>query len=103
MDAPYAATPDVHVLPSHLPLPGLGVLPINAYVLHAEQPVLVDTGLAVEGDAFVEALQSVIDPATLRWVWLTHDDADHTGNLQRVLELAPQARLVCHALSAMRM
>ena len=103
MDFPYAAATDVHVLPTTIPIPGLGVLPINAYVLHAEQPVLVDTGLGVDGDAFIDALASVIDPATLRWVWLTHDDADHTGNIQRVLDLAPNARLVCHGLAAMRM
>jgi glyoxylase-like metal-dependent hydrolase (beta-lactamase superfamily II) len=103
METPYQATPDIHVLPSPLPLPGLGVLPINAYVLHAEEPVLVDTGLGVDGDDFIDALSSVIDPATLRWVWLTHDDADHTGNIQRVFDLAPNARLVCHGLAALRM
>ena len=103
MDAPYRAGTDVHVLPTHLPLPGVGVLPINAYVLHAEEPVLVDTGLAADGDQFIEALTSVIDPAALRWVWLTHDDADHTGNIQRVFDLAPRARLVTHAFSALRM
>jgi flavorubredoxin len=103
MDYPYAAGTDVHVLPTTIPIPGVGVLPVNAYVVHAEQPVLVDAGLGIDGDAFIDALASVIDPATLRWVWLTHDDADHTGNLQRVLELAPNAQLVCHGLAAMRM
>lgn len=103
MDAPYQATPDVHVLPTQVSLPGVGVLPVNAYVLLAEEPVLIDTGLGVDGDEFVDALTSVIDPARLRWVWLTHDDADHTGSIQRVLELAPHARLVTHALSALRM
>lgn len=103
MDAPYQAAPDVHVLPTHLPLPGMGFLPINAYVLHAEEPVLVDTGLGSDGDQFIDALTSVIDPAKLRWVWLTHDDADHTGNIQRVFEMAPRARLVTHGFSALRM
>lgn len=103
MDTPYAASNDVHVLPTHLPIPGAGVLPINGFVLHAEQPVLVDTGLGVESDEFIEALSSVIDPASLRWIWLTHDDADHTGSVQRVMEQAPRARLVCHGLTAMRM
>jgi len=103
MDAPYQAAPDVHVLPTNLSIPGLGVLPINAYVLHAEQPVLIDTGMRSDGEAFVDALTSVVDPKALRWVWLTHDDADHTGNIERVFELAPQARLVTHAFAALRM
>jgi len=103
MDPPYQAAPDVHVLPNNLPIPGVGVLPINAYVLLAQEPVLIDTGLASDGDQFIDALTSIVDPAALRWVWLTHDDADHTGNIRRVFELAPQARLVTHAFSALRM
>jgi hypothetical protein len=103
MDAPYAAGPDVHVLPATVPLPGVGVLPVNAYVLHAEEPVLIDAGMAADGERFVDALASIIDPAALRWVWLTHDDADHTGSIQRVLELAPHAKLVTHGMSALRM
>jgi hypothetical protein len=103
MDAPYAAGPDVHVLPATVPLPGVGVLPVNAYVLHAQEPVLIDGGMAADGEQFVDALASIIDPAALRWVWLTHDDADHTGSIQRVLELAPNATLVTHGMSALRM
>lgn len=103
MDAPYQAGPDVHVLPTTVPLPGVGVLPVNAYVLLAEEPVLVDAGMGADGEQFVDALSSIIDPGALRWVWLTHDDADHTGSIQRVLELAPHARLVTHAMSALRM
>lgn len=103
MDNPYQATPDVHVLPTNLPIPGVGVLPINAYVLLAQEPVLIDTGIGVDGDQFIDALSSIVDPAALRWVWLTHDDADHTGNIQRVFALAPQARLVTNAFNAMRM
>ncbi len=48
MDNPYQAAPDVHVLPTNLPLPGAGlVLPVNAYVLLSEEPVLVDGGLGM--------------------------------------------------------
>jgi glyoxylase-like metal-dependent hydrolase (beta-lactamase superfamily II) len=104
MDAPYQAAPDVHVLPTNLPIPGAGVvLPINAYVLTAEEPVLIDSGIGMDSDDFLDALSSIIDPSALRWVWLTHDDADHTGSIQRVLEAAPLARLVTHALCAFRM
>ena len=103
MEAPYQAAPDVHVLPTNLALPGLGVLPVNAYVLLAEEPVLIDAGIGLESDEFLDALSSILDPRTLRWIWLTHDDADHTGSLQRVLDMAPSARLVTHAFSALRM
>ena len=103
MDALYQAAPDVHVFPVNLPLPGVGVLPINAYLLMAEEPVLIDTGIGVDGDDFLAALSSLVDLRELKWVWLTHDDADHTGSVQRVMEAAPNATLVTHAFSALRM
>lgn len=103
MDAAYRPTEDVHVLPTCLVVPGVGNLIINSYVLLAVEPVLVDAGIAADGDAFIDALSSVLDPAELRWIWLTHDDTDHTGNLERVMQLAPAARLVTHGLGALRM
>jgi glyoxylase-like metal-dependent hydrolase (beta-lactamase superfamily II) len=66
----------------------------------AAQPVLVDTGMAPSREAFLAALGEVVDPADLRWIWLTHPDRDHTGSLYELLELAPQARLVTTFLGA---
>jgi len=94
---------DVTVLPTHLDIPGVGTLIVNSYVLHAQQPVLIDTGLAFDGPDFMAALSAAVDLADLRWIWLTHDDADHTGNIQQVMDLAPQARLATHGIAAIRM
>src|SRR5690606_630028 len=65
--------------------------------------VLVDTGLAVLGGRFMSALEQAIDPASLRWIWITHPDADHVGNLGTILERAPRARVVAsrHVLRRM--
>ncbi len=37
---------------------------------------------------------SLVDPADVRWIFLSHDDADHTGNLIPVLEACRNAVLV---------
>lgn len=103
MDKPYQPMPGIEVLPAHFPVPGAGFLPVNAFVIKAKDPVLVDTGMGMDGEEFMKALESVIDPRELKWVWLTHDDADHTGNLQRVLEAAPNARLAAYSLAVLRM
>ena len=94
MEAPYRAAGDVHVLPSSEAAPGFGVLPVNAFLIRDHQPVLIATGLATEGDDFLSTLWSLVEPDQLSWVFLTHDDRDHAGNLLQVLEAAPQARLV---------
>ena len=80
--------------PTPHPFPASGFLPVNAYVLHAEQPVLVDTGLPASRADFLEALWNQIEPADLRWIYLTHPDRDHTGSLMEVLQAAPAARVV---------
>lgn len=85
---------DVSVLSDCAEVPGLGFLPVNAFVLHAEQPVVIDTGLSTVDRDFVTTLADVIDPVDVRWVWLTHPDRDHTGGLWALLDAAPRARLV---------
>jgi len=92
--------PHTVALESYAELPGLGLLPVNAYLLQAREPVLVDTGMAVLRDEFMQALRSLIDPTTLRWIWITHADADHIGGLRAVLEAAPNARIVTNYLGA---
>jgi flavorubredoxin len=94
MFEPYQVAPDIHVLPSYFPLPGLGILPVNAFVIKATQPVLVDTGLVPLTEEFMEKLSSVMNPEDLRWLWLTHTDQDHIGSLQQVLERAPNLRVI---------
>ncbi len=89
---------DTDLLPAWMPVPGFGVLPVNSYVVHAEQPVLIDTGLAALREGFVTGLRAALDPAALRWIWITHADADHVGNLSAVLAAAPQARVVTNYL-----
>ena len=103
MDKPHLVMPDIAILPAHFPVPGVGYLPINAFVIKATEPVLVDTGTGIESEEFINALRSIIDPQDLKWVWLTHDDADHTGSIQKVLEAAPSARLAANSLAVLRM
>lgn len=94
MCEPYQAAPDVDVLPAYFPIPGLGIIPVNAFVLKAVEPVLVDTGLVPLSDEFMRRLSAVIDPGELRWLWLTHCHQDHLGSLQRILDQAPQLRVI---------
>jgi glyoxylase-like metal-dependent hydrolase (beta-lactamase superfamily II) len=90
----YRAHRDISVLNDYLEVPGLGFLPVNAFVIHATQPVVVDTGLGLSDRDFLACLAEVIDPTDVAWIWLTHPDRDHTGGLFALLEAAPQARVV---------
>jgi hypothetical protein len=100
---PYQAIPDVEVLPSYFPVPGLGILPMNAFLIKAVEPVLVDTGLALLSDEFMQKLASLIDLGDLMWLWLTHNDQDHIGSLQALLEKAPNCRVITTFLGVGKM
>jgi flavorubredoxin len=86
------------VFPSWMPIPEAGLLPVNSFLLKGPEPLLVDTGLPMLGDDFMKALSSEIDLVDLKWVWLSHMDTDHIGNLARVLKEAPNAQLITNFL-----
>jgi glyoxylase-like metal-dependent hydrolase (beta-lactamase superfamily II) len=92
--APYSVGHGITVLPSYLPVPGMGVLPAHAFLIDGPEPILVDTGPGGAEGGFQAALASVVDPTALRWLWLTHTDPDHVGSLRWLLDLAPQLRLI---------
>lgn len=90
----YRAEPHIEVIASDFPIPGYGMLAINAFVFKGSEPMLVDTGAVIESQDFMEALRSVIDPRELRWIWLSHTDFDHIGSLGRLLADNPQIRVI---------
>jgi Metallo-beta-lactamase superfamily len=94
MEAARKINEDTYILPSYFPIPGLGLLPVNAFVLKAREPVLVDTGLHMDTDAFTRELEAVIDPTDLKWLYLTHGDQDHVGSLVRLVHAYPNLRVV---------
>jgi flavorubredoxin len=87
-------TDDITIFSSYVPFPGFGLVPVNAYLLKAQQPVLVDTGMYQDSATFQAQLRSVIDPADLCWLYLTHPHPDHIGSVKALLDQVPNLRLV---------
>jgi flavorubredoxin len=94
MEPARRVTPDIEILPSYFPIPGFGMIPVNAFVLKAAQPVLVDTGVPLESEQFMTALETLIDPEDLKWIWLAHPDQDHVGSLQALIRRVPDIRVI---------
>jgi flavorubredoxin len=76
---------------------------VNSMVITGREPVIVDTGPALTRTAWLEHAFDIVDPADVRWIYLSHDDGDHTGNLLQVLEAAPRAKLVANWFGFERM
>jgi flavorubredoxin len=70
------------------------LVPINSLVIRGREPMVVDTGLADDRRQFLDDVASVVDLDDIRWIFLSHDDIDHTGNLDALLAAAPRATLV---------
>jgi flavorubredoxin len=67
---------------------------VNSMVIAGPEPVVVDTGTVANRDQWMADVFSIVEPTDVRYVFLSHDDHDHVGNLVPLLEAAPQATLV---------
>ena len=103
MDAPLRIAEETFVIPMTFPVPGLGLLYVNPLVIRSEQPVLVDTGPPVYREQYLEAAFSLVHPKDVRWIFLSHDDRDHSGNIVQLLELCPEARVATTFVGVGRM
>jgi flavorubredoxin len=101
---PERVAPDTWVV-RQLAGEGLGPVAtyVNSSVITGAEPVIVDCGPAVTRDQWLETTFSIVDPADVRWIYLSHDDPDHTGNLLQVLDACPDATLVTTAFMMERM
>lgn len=92
---PQKIAPDTYVIRQ---LQGEGTAPlavyINSMVILGKEPVIVDVGTEANRRQWLDDVFSLIEPDAVRWVFISHDDHDHTGNLKEVLALCPNATLV---------
>jgi flavorubredoxin len=69
---------------------------LNSMVIRGAEPMLVDTGTPANREQWLKDAFSIVEPEDVKWVFLSHDDVDHTGNLDQVMEACPNAQLVCN-------
>ena len=95
---PLKIAPDTYVL--HSVQRAMGDPPLyvflNSLVIVGREPVIVDTGTIANRQQWLEDAFALVEPRDVRWVFLSHDDVDHTGNLEQVMEACPNATLVCN-------
>lgn len=92
---PLKITDETYLIRS---LYGEGTAPISVYinsmVILGSEPVIVDTGTYGNRRNWLNDVFSLVDPEDVRWVFISHDDHDHVGNLTEVLTMCPNATLV---------
>jgi flavorubredoxin len=101
---PTLIAPETFLIHDHQ---GEGEAPVcvalNSMVIRGKEPVVVDTGEAANRDQFLADVFSLVDPTDIRWLFISHDDVDHTGNLNALMAACPNATLVINWFMAERM
>src|SRR5689334_8445392 len=90
--------PDLYRISTYIPEINLQ---FNQFLITDDEPLLFHTGMNSLFPLVHEAVASVIDPATLRWISFSHFEADECGSLNKWLELAPAAQPLCSMIGAM--
>ncbi|MFN4089276.1 MAG: MBL fold metallo-hydrolase [Alphaproteobacteria bacterium] len=98
MPRAYRISDEAFVIPEALPVPGVGQLPINAMVLRGAQPMILDTLATVHRDVFLAEAFALVEPEDVRWIFLSHEDRDHSGSLAKALDMCPNAKLITNFL-----
>ena len=94
---PTEIAPDTYVI--HQIQPALGqplFVYLNSMVILGKEPVIVDTGTPANREQWLKDAFSLVEPEDVRWVFISHDDVDHSGNLDEVMSACTNAQLVCN-------
>jgi len=76
-------------------------LQFSQFLINDDEPLLFHTGMKAVFPPVYDAIASVIDPSTVRWIGFSHFEADECGSLNEWLEVAPHAEPVCSMVGAM--
>src|SRR5262245_35895107 len=91
---PQPVAADTWLIPTLAAPPSGAFIGAHSLVIRGAEPAIVDTGASLVRDAWAAQAFSIVEPDDVRWVFLSHDDHDHIGNVDFVLDACPNATLV---------
>ena len=69
----------------------------NAYLVTGQKNVLVETVHVDFFEEYLYNLQCLVDLPSIDYIVMNHTEPDHSGSLQKLLELCPNSTVVCTA------
>ncbi|HBE82282.1 MAG TPA: hypothetical protein PLN05_00185 [Pyrinomonadaceae bacterium] len=90
--------PDIFRINTFISEANLG---FSQFLVRDEEPLLFHTGMRALFPAVREAVASLIDPSTLRWIGFSHFEADECGSLNEWQAVAPRATAVVSMVGKM--
>jgi flavorubredoxin len=92
---------DIYRINTPVGLPGAGQFSFNQYLLVDDEPLLFHSGLRKLFPLVREAISALMPVERLRYVGLSHFEADECGALNEFLAVAPQAVPLCGQVAAL--
>jgi flavorubredoxin len=89
--------PDVFAISTFVPEANMH---FGQFLVRDDEPLLFHTGTRALFPVVRDAVRSVLDPATIRWIGFSHYEADECATLNDWLALAPQAEAACSMVGA---
>lgn len=100
---PLEVAPDTFVIRAITPSVGGTLTNMNSMVIRSAEPIIVDTGMVTDRAIWFDDVFSLVDPDEVRWIYITHLDTDHSGNLVEALERCPNAGVITSLGESFRM
>jgi len=91
---PQPVAADTWLIPTLAAHPSGAFIGAHSLVVRGAEPTIVDTGASLVRDSWSAQVFSIVEPEDVRWIFLSHDDHDHIGNIDFVLDACPNATLV---------
>jgi flavorubredoxin len=90
--------PDMYRISTFIPEVNLQ---FNQFLVKDDEPLLFHTGMKAMLPLVRDAVASLSDPSSIRWLGFSHFEADECGSLNEWLQTAPAAQPVCSLVGAL--
>jgi flavorubredoxin len=88
---------DLHQFSTHIPQIDLS---FHQYLLLTDEPLLVHTGNVNQAEAMLPQLKVALNGKELKYIFISHFEADECGGLSIILEYFPKAKVICSEITA---
>lgn len=75
-------------------------LTFHQYLLLGNEPLLVHTGNVMQAEALLPQLKEALNGKDLKYIFISHFEADECGGLGIILEHFPKAKTICSEVTA---
>ena len=97
----YEVADGIYRINTPVSIPGAGGFSFNQYVIMDDEPLLFHAGLRKMFPLVREAVASILPVEKLRYITLSHTEADEAGALNEWLAAAPESVPLCGKVAAM--